>query len=1850
MPLDAAHRGYMYQDILSAYFVAHEIAQGNLDSKFIFDKKKTPQDVPDKFDDITIYRKNETSFYQVKYSDSENEHSLEKEDFSTVAKHDLALWNLFASWKELESDNSKFYVLLSWKPPLDSDKICDVIEIDTAIKPIFPNAICYRFNIDKLWPEATGVISSWKSLKSESQSIDRNEFKRFLASLSIQLNLPKLSSSLTRGLEKELCNEIIKIGIGIYPNERLEVKDVANSFWTYVIQERSKTKKKKDDEKITCYDFCKRAKIELNHGAVPEEFPIDKKELIKTDGRLNQIKTALAKSSRLVVTGEPGTGKSWLIENLKTDLHDTTVIRHYCYTSLSEDSEIFTKRVTKDAMIGSLIAQLDVQIGGFDIQHKKFASDIDSLNERLNQVDKKLLLIIDGIDHVWRTYQKVKGYLSEKEETILEIINQINSINPNISILVLSQPIDQLSILTTFDKIELVPIDESFVIKLLQKQKIKNVRISETSLSRLVLQKSNGNALYCKYIIDSISKKLEETERILNDFPVYDNNLETYYTYLLSTLRKNDDVCYILCGADYSFSKKELEDITGNGEFVTETLSSLSPVLRFSQNFGYSIYHESFKRFLINHLQSKGIDINKKVYKPLIEWYKEKKFFEDNKSYCHLLKLYWEVQDYKSIFDTIDFDFISKSLFFGRPLKHISNNIFIQSASLEFGGSLEQCIIINEQKKDIDKFNYIDSDIWYSYCRALKTIYGQSCVDQFLWNEKKDLLEIKDLYQIYTKFALDTEDKTHWDLFPKVDLSNNDKLIPNIAIKLLDLKKYKRFDNLSMFVFKNCDYETIDKFENAVEWWCLKHGSNWKSSTKIYLSEYTKRRKTTITLQECIELITCEKFHYSDDWKIYIDYLPGILRRSSSEEIQIAIDSLENYNWFRNWLIYYIKLCLLEEKEYSFSELMNAFGYLVKDKNHFKGTPRTCDLYKQTEVIHQSIYRGLLLCKNKDEQRKCCELLSQLINLTTSFQGSRRGPLTNDAYLDIISEFSGNDFILSKYENVDLRTGLYDYSIKHYFDLCFYLIKDNKFDDGIKAFNKGIRTLLANGSHKDRNLSNLLDCANIYNARFNSLDNDFWFDLYDMAYAVQCHTDRSDTSDYPTEVFKEYCNYNKEEALKLLITQLINHEGISGYLEEDLIFILRNYSDYFNADEWYFILRTMPSIFDEDIILKAFDLRESISENIRSQYDNWLQSRPFCKHDFDKNGFSQQIIEKYSSVFNIVLPLEIEQAYPPSGSKEDITPFQASSINDALDFFDKNHYRSVYESPLIKFLKNQSVKDRKNFLFPFLLRYAYSGRMLWISDLFEENTDEWIYSQVMLFVFSTDVWSRMTSSEFLKNAYQNKSYLTKKILQETLCKLVSSYGYYSWKLGCNLVLGLCEAGIEKDIIEPLFNILKKFVEYRLPDRNYDLINQDVLKALDGFSSHELVYALLISRLTTLTTEKTQNILFSISNLLLSDKKSFIKPVVWALTENNELYPLHRALLLQFILENSISFDAEQKEKLTKLYPTEFFLENFYLENIVDSENSIISSCTNVLEFNESEEDKKLLYYINPNYRYLAQYVDISSGAYSLFSKIMKEQSDFSREYFIKYEKLFVRNLISLNCLYKIVNRYHKKNLEDASSLVPCFKFMELHTNLLKCIQGALNIRPSNLIAPEKIYSNPSEKCVIDGLESNWEILAFSEHQVLREDYKTKKYYSVGAFTKTDNQELFNSLKFDLELYFDDFGIEETKNNNPIMFNVFKDDLEHGEILFVSPFVIQAMNLQISTDFENGLRAIDKYGEEIIKYIQWKEEYFGSASNGLEYPKKFGQAVLIKKDKLKSLFDLYNNELEMKSFALPANDD
>jgi len=142
--LNAAHQGYIYQDILAAYFVANELANGKGTTKFHFDYKKTRNGIPDKFDDLAIYHEGKTSFIQVKYSNDEHQHILTKSDFSSSSTYDLALYDLFETWKALHRSGCAWRVCLAWNKPLPEDPIQEVlIELPNS-ESLLPGTTCYQ--------------------------------------------------------------------------------------------------------------------------------------------------------------------------------------------------------------------------------------------------------------------------------------------------------------------------------------------------------------------------------------------------------------------------------------------------------------------------------------------------------------------------------------------------------------------------------------------------------------------------------------------------------------------------------------------------------------------------------------------------------------------------------------------------------------------------------------------------------------------------------------------------------------------------------------------------------------------------------------------------------------------------------------------------------------------------------------------------------------------------------------------------------------------------------------------------------------------------------------------------------------------------------------------------------------------------------------------------------------------------------------------------------------------------------------------------------------------------------------------------------------------------------------------------------------------------------------------------------------------------------------------------------------------------------------------------------------------------------------------------------------------------
>lgn len=68
-------------------------------------------------------------------------------------------------------------------------------------------------------------------------------------------------------------------------------------------------------------------------------------------------------------------------------------------------------------------------------------------------------------------------------------------------------------------------------------------------------------------------------------------------------------------------------EITGDGEFVEQDISVLHPLL--IENIisgGFSIYHESFRRFVLSSLKDKKVDLERNVYGILVDWLQKKPF------------------------------------------------------------------------------------------------------------------------------------------------------------------------------------------------------------------------------------------------------------------------------------------------------------------------------------------------------------------------------------------------------------------------------------------------------------------------------------------------------------------------------------------------------------------------------------------------------------------------------------------------------------------------------------------------------------------------------------------------------------------------------------------------------------------------------------------------------------------------------------------------------------------------------------------------------------------------------------------------------------------------------------------------------------------------------------------------------------------------------------------------------------------------------------------------------------------------------------------------------------------------
>jgi hypothetical protein len=1823
--LNSAHKGYEYQDLLGAYFIAQYIASNKLNVEFLFDSKEVNGD---KFDDFKIFDGEKIYYRQIKHSEN---HCLKQNDFLASGYPNLHLKKLFDSWQKLPRDNAEFRLCLAWGLPEEGDKLHGVLKQLNSCHKVFPETTCYKIDCDCLWPQGTEIIDDWKKLKNDLKDVDRGEFKSFLDSLIIEVNYPKRAK-----LESLFSKLVQDIGVGTYPNDHIQVEAVCDKIQLLAQKLRADASK----NHVSALKIAEDCHIVLNCGGIDENFPIDEKMYVDVSDRLRTIKDALSRINRVVATAEPGAGKSWLINALENDCYQNKVklIKHYCYVSL-EDSA-FERRVRTTTLLGSLKDQIQKTFSGLH-SNKTFAADVDEVNTLLNQIPSKTLVLIDGVDHVKRIYAKNSYKVTQKQVDVISAMNQLDFDNPNVKLLVISQPISEFSSLTNFLNVEIPPISVGFVRKYLKKVSLDDKEYEGILLSTLIHEKSQGNALYCKYLVE-YAKANASSEDLswLEKLPFCDSNLQSYYDYIYEKLDGNIDIPAALCGVDCSLNKEELKEITGAGKYIDEQLEILSPILRCKPAYGYSIYHESFKNYLFDLFKKKNVDARKKVYDPLIEWLEKKNFYQYPKAYICLLKLYHKVENYEKILGTISVSFLEDSMLNACSFEDLKRNHRFQKEALFYADDLKKHIIVAEQAKMISQVNYMGASDFEEYLDAVKWNIGNNRAYDFIQREGSSRFDFDSISRYLAKQSFRPTEEVHWDLCDFGE-SFDPKYIGRYAVMLLKKGLYQELDDVVLETYEKYG----DYFENvltSIEKWNVVYGTEWMEEipkTKRLLREIQPKN---LLLKEAVDCLIkdCRTNNEKDLYNL-VKNVEYAAQDASEEEIQLEIERLKDQFWFYNWIIFDILTSRLEKGFLDKETLKKAFSFLARDLSPFKGEPRACDLLYLYPYFNFSFRRALSLCNGKEILSECLSLLEHVCELTASLRNSNHGPLTNEQYLDLLFEYAPEKYPISEQEQIisnSKHSGYYQDLSNLHFKYSVLLAKRG---DDILAqayFKRGVELFWGYGSRKDASLYEVLDCLVTYANYTGKIDSKKLIELFEMSMAVVHHTDGSGTNHFPIYVFERMLEIAPVFAIEFLLSMGLNNDGPWGYLEEMTSVFLRKYMGILSTEEWFLLCQTQPLLNSDSVLLYGLKNLDNIEKRLRISFRNWVEKIPFVSSRVDNEyyeWYTQETCLLYKEIFGV--DISKKNTHDKSYGRENFRledehpPFEANNIDESKKYFVRY---SLRESDLCQFLKFFNTLNQEN-KFKIISQYikCYETYSHPVIDLLLANIQDdetIIYLCVGYFVCSLRVRSKIEENlSFFRRALSIDSEKTLKYLKQIIGMYVAENDW-PYDISSTIIRILIEAKADIKYVQDSFELLYEITERKLPLDTQIHFASEVMQNtnLDKYSLQEKIVLLLISRLNRFGIEKSQHIIYALIFIAKKNPQNYINALAYIYEEKADILPICRAALLQivsdYIPEHKIS--EKLKKAIKKKYPTGYYYEDWLISKWVDIGFDVVHQNKSIT-YLSSPDDYKFIPYINPKYWNLLRTgfrLDGSHNAFKQKKQILNEK--YGEDFTLRADEIAASHIAISNAVYEIVNEDHYNDFSlyknsDGTDLISPFML----ENIVRYV-GSKEKMPS--FAPANDSNRISAEDFRYGRGNEiWTTLVYNEEKC--------QSTGTGLMTTCSSDEKFAILGdkcseriFRLEQYFDN---KDYRNDDCIIAKLSIDDpFERHVIWFLTPAAMQKMNLHINLNMFDGLQALDENGVVVAKMIVWDADFHGSIWEGVEIPCQKATALLFRRDSLKLL--------------------
>ena len=648
-------------------------------------------------DDIIVYRKNKIEYYQVKWTqDGENSYTLfnlltpqgpKKSIFRQLAEGYLS-----AKQKDVDFSITLFTTKRESPQKRPSEGVNhSLTEIRTNIFEPLKNS-SEPFNNLSNYAE---YFDTLEIIRNEC-SLDEESFNNFLKKLEF-----KFSQEPTPQIQNAIKIRLDRIGIETPLLEKL-LDGVVN--WSITGEQITK------DTVLKQLGITDRFEDKLSHyfKTINEKYYVPNVDLN------NKLSTSLSEleGGYIFLEGLPGIGKSTALTKFKEENPEVT-FTFYCF--IPDEKNTFGELRHKSYyFLKSLCISIENQFPDVDLPHKyseRFEEKFSLYIDKLVTLNRKIVFIIDGLDHVHRDTS-----LGENS-----LLHQIKGNLPKGIFFILSS---QYRAVLTQSVAEQVDSDSRryIVVPRFTQQEISqyliNKGVDPEGFIDQIERVSSGIPLYLHYISELLLKtKRRNYEQILNNLPnLIDGKINSYHEYLFKMIENDEFEKWVLAVFAYRKENSSPETVqkilklAGENKSVTDVsnvIKKYSHLLKQINGRDYSIFHNSFREFVLSKTESLKDTFNK----ALVLFYEQSPYTDE--AYRNYLKHLSEIEEYRKIISFMTLEWVKFAWFHYRSLEEIKDNIDIALNACIEDLSLSEYIRISFIKAQVARlcWNFETSEI-----------------------------------------------------------------------------------------------------------------------------------------------------------------------------------------------------------------------------------------------------------------------------------------------------------------------------------------------------------------------------------------------------------------------------------------------------------------------------------------------------------------------------------------------------------------------------------------------------------------------------------------------------------------------------------------------------------------------------------------------------------------------------------------------------------------------------------------------------------------------------------------------------------------------------------------------------------------------------------------------------------------------------------------------------------------------------------------------------------------------------------------------------------------------------------